>query len=62
MDGQNSYGTVKRALALDSIADERDLNSALRNVRAWYNHTRPHDHLQGRTPAETWARIDIFAA
>ena len=55
-------GTVKRALALDPIADERDLNSALCDVRTWYNHVRPHDHLQGRTPAEVWAGINVFAA
>ena len=55
-------GTVKRALALDSIADEGEFTEALKNVRAWYNHARPHDHLQGRTPAEVWAGIDVFAA
>lgn len=55
-------GTVKRALALELIADQGALTDALRDIRAWYNHTRPHDHLQGRTPAEVWAEIDIFAA
>jgi putative transposase len=55
-------GTVKRALASDSIADEKDFTYALRDVRQWYNHDRPHDHLQGRTPAEVWAGIDVFAA
>lgn len=55
-------GTVKRALDSDSIADEKDLTHALRDVRQWYNHDRPHDHLQGRTPAEVWAGIDVFAA
>lgn len=55
-------GTVKRALDSDSIADEKDLTHALRDVRQWYNHARPHDHLQGRTPAEVWAGIDVFAA
>jgi transposase InsO family protein len=55
-------GTVKRALYSDSIADKRDFTYALRDVRQWYNHDRPHDHLQGRTPAEVWAGIDVFAA
>ena len=55
-------GTVKRALAMDSIVDEKDFNTVLRDVRTWYNHERPHDHLQGRTPAEVWAGIDVFAA
>ena len=55
-------GTVKRALAAEPLADERDFTKALRDIRAWYNHDRPHDYLQGRTPAEVWAGIDVFAA
>ena len=55
-------GTVKRALATEPIADQGAFTGALRDVRAWYNHTRPHSHLQGRTPAEVWAGIDVFAA
>ncbi|MFO0699689.1 MAG: integrase core domain-containing protein [Nitrospira sp.] len=54
-------GTVKRALATEPIADERDFTGTLRDIRCWYNHDRPHDHLQGRTPAEVWAGIDVFA-
>jgi hypothetical protein len=34
----------------------------LQEIRIWYNHERPHDHLQGRTPAEVWAGVDVFAA
>jgi len=26
--------------------------------RFWYNHARPHQHLDGRTPAMAWARAD----
>ncbi len=55
-------GTVKRELARESIPDEREMAKALRDIRTWYNHERPHDHLQGRTPAEVWAGIDVFAA
>lgn len=55
-------GTVKGALAMDSIPNEHALTNALRDVRIWYNHDRPHDHLQGRTPAEVWAGIDVFAS
>ncbi|MGH7259449.1 MAG: integrase core domain-containing protein [Nitrospiraceae bacterium] len=55
-------GTVKRALASDPIADEEGLRNALRNIRTWYNQDRPHDHLQGRTPAEVWAGLDVFSA
>ena len=54
-------GTVKRELAKESMADARATTQALREIRTWYNHDRPHDHLHGRTPAEVWAGIDIFA-
>ena len=54
-------GTVKRALATEPIADHVEFMTALHDIRCWYNHDRPHDHLQGRTPAEVWAGIDVFA-
>jgi transposase InsO family protein len=54
-------GTVKRALAGWDVADGVTLDEALREVRTWYNHERPHDHLKGRTPAEVWAGVDVFA-
>lgn len=54
-------GTVKRELASAPIADGNALVTALQDIRQWYNHDRPHDHLQGRTPAEVWAGIDVFA-
>jgi len=52
---------VKRTLASESMADEREFATALHAIRCWYNHDRPHDHLQGRTPAEVWAEVDVFA-
>ncbi len=55
-------GTVKRELAVAPIADRTEFSEALRDIRTWYNHERPHAHLQGRTPVEAWAGIDIFAA
>jgi putative transposase len=55
-------GTVKRELAWEPIAGEREMTQALWEVRTWYNHDRPHDHLQGRTATEVWAGVDIFAA
>ncbi len=27
----------------------------LHSIRTWYNHLRPHQHLDGRTPAEAWS-------
>jgi transposase InsO family protein len=55
-------GIVKRELASEPIADGSDFGSALHDIRGWYNHDRPHDHLRGRTPAEVWAGIDVFAS
>jgi transposase InsO family protein len=49
------FGTLKKKLdpwAVDSLAD---LNGALCQFRLWYNHIRPHQALEGRTPAEVWA-------
>ncbi|MBS0151707.1 MAG: hypothetical protein JSR31_12265 [Nitrospira sp.] len=40
----------------------QELAVALQQVGTWYNHDRPHDHLRGRTPAEVWAGIDVFAS
>lgn len=54
-------GTVKRELARQSVTGRNELVTALQEIRTWYNHDRPHDHLQGRTPAEVWAGIDVFA-
>jgi transposase InsO family protein len=55
-------GTVKRELATEPMADSEHFTRTLQEIRIWYNHDRPHDHLQGRTPAEVWAGIDIFVA
>jgi transposase InsO family protein len=55
-------GTVKRLLVQHSIDDAASCDRALQHVRTVYNHLRPHQHLQGRTPAEVWAGVDVFAA
>ncbi len=54
-------GTVKRELQQEMLTGSHDLERSLIHIRRWYNHDRPHDHLQGLTPAEVWAGIDIFA-
>lgn len=38
------------------------LNGALGQFRLWYNHVRPHSNLEGRTPAEVWQGIDVYAS
>jgi transposase InsO family protein len=55
-------GTVKRELATEPIMNSEHFALTLREIRTWYNHDRPHDLLWGRTPAEVWAGIDVFAA
>lgn len=55
-------GTVKRELRYEKLTGRHDVAHKLTVIRAWYNHARPHDHLQGRTPAEVWAGIDVFTA
>ena len=49
------FGTFKRALKQTALGDGADLVTKLIEFRAWYNHARPHQHLQGHTPAEAWA-------
>lgn len=55
-------GTVKRELRQEVLASRHEFDRRLTGIRTWYNHDRPHDHLQGRTAAEVWAGIDVFAA
>ncbi|MDN5942988.1 MAG: integrase core domain-containing protein [Nitrospira sp.] len=55
-------GTVKRELQQATLTGSLDFDRRLTSIRQWYNHDRPHDHLQGRTPAEVWAGIDVFRA
>lgn len=54
-------GTVKRLLLQHPLEDAASLDRALAHTRQVYNHLRPHQHLQGRTPAEVWAGVDVFA-
>jgi len=54
------FGTLKQKLnhwEIDSLAQ---LNDALPLFRFWYNHVRPHQYLDGRTPAEVWSGDNIF--
>ena len=55
-------GTIKRLLLRHPIEDAVSLDRALADTRRLYNHLRPHQHLQGRTPAEVWAGVDVFTA
>lgn len=57
---ERCIGTIKDHLRSWLITDLEDLDRALLAARAWYNHLRPHQHLQGRTPAEAWAGVEVF--
>lgn len=37
------------------------LNRDLQTFRYWYNHVRPHQNLDGRTPAEAWRDDSPYA-
>jgi transposase InsO family protein len=53
--------SLKEKLDCLEVASFTALSSALPAFRFWYNHVRPHQHLQGKTPAEAWAKIDPYA-
>jgi transposase InsO family protein len=52
--------TVKEVIRQRSTRDGSNAVNAkdLHRIRSWYNHLRPHQHLDGRTPAEVWNRKD----
>ncbi|MEW8659801.1 MAG: integrase core domain-containing protein [Candidatus Thiodiazotropha endolucinida] len=56
------FGTLKGKLDRWEVDSKEQLEVALGLFRVWYNHVRPHQHLNGRTPAEVWAGIDCYAA
>ncbi|MBI3354920.1 MAG: transposase family protein [Nitrospirae bacterium] len=55
------FGTLKKKLNQWQVGSREQLNGALGQFRFWYNHVRPHQHLNGMTPAEVWNGRDIFA-
>jgi putative transposase len=56
------FGTLKQKLDQWSVASVKELSNALVQFRFFYNHVRPHQNLQGRTPAEVWQNANPFAA
>ncbi|MFN0316687.1 MAG: integrase core domain-containing protein [Burkholderiales bacterium] len=52
--------TLKQKLDQLEIDSCTALNSLLGEFRFFYNHVRPHQHLQGWTPAEAWAKSDPY--
>lgn len=52
------FGTLKASLDQITVFRAEALDGLLRDFRFYYNHTRPHQHLNGATPAEAWAGVD----
>jgi len=55
------FGTLKQVLDCWIVSGIAQLNRDLDTFRYWYNHIRPHQNLDGRTPAEAWNGIDPYA-
>ncbi|MDP2142566.1 MAG: integrase core domain-containing protein [Gallionella sp.] len=55
------FGTLKDKLDQWIVAGIEQLNRDLDTFRYWYNHIRPHQNLDGRTPAEARNGIDPYA-
>ena len=53
------FGTLKQKLDRWEVTGGEELNGAINQFRFWYHHVRPHQNLNGRTPAEVWQGIDI---
>jgi len=50
------FQTVKEVIRQREARTGRTIvtDADLHRIRAWYNHLHPHQHLDGRTPAEAW--------
>jgi putative transposase len=48
------FGTLKEKLNLWEVTSINSLNHSLHLFQFYYNHVRPHQHLDGLTPAEVW--------
>ena len=56
------FGTLKQKLDQWEVANLEAMNVCLAEFRFFYNFVRPHQNLDGSTPAESWAGINPFAA
>ncbi len=54
------FGTLKEKLDQWQVNNKEELGGTLVQFSFWYNHVRPHQNLDGRTPDEVWRGIDIF--
>jgi putative transposase len=56
------FKSLKDKLDFWEVDSLVQLNGALGQFRLWYNHVRPHSNLEGRTPAEVWQGVDVYAS
>jgi len=54
------FGTLKQQLDQWQVANIAQLNADLNIFSHWYNQIRPHQNLNGRTPAEAWSGINPY--
>jgi len=54
------FGTLKQKLDQWQVPDMAALNHDLVIFSYWYNHIRPHQNLNGQTPAEAWRGINPY--
>ncbi len=54
------FGTLKEKLNRWDVDSREQLNNALNQFRFWYHHVRPHQYLDGKTPAEVWQGKEIY--
>jgi transposase InsO family protein len=54
------FGTLKDKLDQWAVAGIEQLNCDLNTFQQWYNHVRPHQNLEGRTPSEAWHGINPY--
>lgn len=55
------FGTLKQKLDQWQVPNMAQLNCDLQIFRYWYNHIRPHQNLDGKTPAEAWSGVNPYA-
>jgi putative transposase len=53
-------GTLKEKLDQLTVFDKLGMSQALSEFQGWYNHVRPHQHLDGWTPWEALHGIDPY--
>jgi|CXWL01.1.fsa_nt_gi transposase InsO family protein len=54
------FGTLKNKLDQWTVQNFAQLNRDLSTFSYWYNCVRPHQNLNGKTPAEAWRGIDPY--